>query len=160
MCFIKILRRRREAVQPLNRSDSRKNLDALRRESRYKRAISIWNNFAIRGVRWRRGELRELKSRWRGLSWLAREVQRETGTKSKRRTGEKEDRRCNGVGLCIEHGGWSHLSRSRWSRPTEKETPPRLKRVPNSFGSVRKLLPISRRFARSLPRAEPRRFDE
>lgn len=50
---------------------------------------------------------------------------------------EKEGRRCNGVGLCIEHGGWSHLSRSRWSRPTEKETPPRLKRVPNEFGSVR-----------------------
>lgn len=53
------------------------------------------------------------------------------------RTREKEGRRCNGVGLCIEHGGWSHLSRSRWSRPTEKETPPRSKRVSNEFGSVR-----------------------
>lgn len=72
------------------------------------------------------------------LSLSSGERRKGVGEGSKKEDGrEKEGRRCNGVGLCIEHGGWSHLSRSRWSRPTEKETPPRLKRVPNEFGSVR-----------------------
>jgi len=43
-----------------------------------------------------------------------------------------------------ERSGWSHLSRSRWSDATEKETPPRpgqrSGRVSNSFVRIRSFL--------------------